>query len=198
MQRFLAAVATALTLSACADVAPTAVSAAHDGPVGAGRTSFLSSTQWNIFTTQTPAATWTASGVEVGTRFKATQKGCVTGFRFWRADGETGTHTIKLWLDSGALWTSKAVTLTGAGTGWQYAYATGFACLTPGAYYRVSVNTSTKHVETVGAFSGGSTITNGPLVATSGYYGQPAGSFPTIPSSVNFFVDVIFDTSITY
>jgi hypothetical protein len=37
---------------------------------------------------------------------------------------------------------------------------------------------------------------NGPLTATAGYTGQPTGSMPTAATTNNYFVDVIFDTSL--
>lgn len=195
MKRILATAAAALALAACADTAPLAVDSTSHGQ----SLTSLSSTQWTIFTTQTPGITWSAPSVEVGTRFKATAPGCVVGFRFWRAAGETATtHTFRLWLDSGAPWTSKSITVPSSATGWQYAYTSGFACLEVGDFYRVSVNTSAKHVESSGAFSNGKTITNGPLTAVAGVYAQPAGSFPQYTSTHNFFVDVILDTGIIY
>ena len=191
MKRILAAAIAALALAACSDTQPLAVTSAGDGQTLAS----LSSTQWSIFTTQTPGLTWTAANVEVGTRFKATEPGCVTGFRFWRASGETATtHTFRLWFDNGTLWTSKSITVPSGATGWQYAYTSGFACLTVGDFYRVSVNTSAAHVESSGAFSSGKTIVNGPLTAVAGVYSQPTGSFPQYTSTHSFFVDVIFDT----
>jgi hypothetical protein len=60
-----------------------------------------------------------------------------------------------------------------------------------GTYYRVSVNTNTKQVKTMGFFDGGPVI-NGPLVADKGYYGQPTGSMPTTATGSGFFVDVTF------
>lgn len=181
-----------VALAACADT-PTAVpdrAAPQDG------LRLFTSTTWTIFTTQTPASTVENSpgspGWEVATRFYTTQKGAVKGLRFWRAVGETGTNTLRLWMHSGTQLGSGSVS---SGSGWQYAYFSGPICLIPYTYYRVSVNTNTKQVKTFGAFDSG-VIANGPLVADGGYYGQPTGSMPTTFSGSNFFVDVIFDTGI--
>lgn len=177
-----------LALDACAD-APTAV---RDGAaVQGGPLLNTSSTVWNIFTTQTPDYTAdTSPGQEVGTRFYTTQEGCVTGLRFWRAPGETGTNTLRLWTYMGVQLGRGSVS---SGSGWQYVYFSGFACLDTESYYIVSVNTNTRQAWTPNAF-GGRKIINGPLVADGGYYGQPKGTMPANPSSSNFFVDVVFDT----
>lgn len=145
---------------------------------------------YNIFTTQTPEVTLEGTSPwEVGTRFYAIEKGCVIGLRFWRAAGETGTNTLKLWTSSGAQLGSGSVS---SGSGWVYVYFSGFACLNPYEYYVVSVNTNFRQVKTPLAFANG-VIANGPLVADAGFYGQPAGSKPGTQSTSNFFVDVLFD-----
>jgi hypothetical protein len=189
IRRHLYATAALLLLAACAD-APTTV---QDRVAPAGGALLSSSTEWTIFTTQTPAIT--LSGSEpwaVATRFYTTQSGAVKGLRFWRAAGETGTNTLRLWTNSG---TQLGYGSVSSGSEWKTVYFTGPICLTPYTYYRVSVNTNSKQVKTMYAFDNG-VIANGPLVADGGYYGQPATSMPGTFSGSNFFVDVIFDTSI--
>ena len=191
-RRFLTVFA-ALALAACADAGPTEPSARPEPPAGPLLSS--SSTQYTIFTTQMPESTLDASGGwEVATRFYTTAQGCVTGLGFWRADGETGINTIKLWTHSGTLLAEGHVY---GGSGWQYVYLSGFVCLDTYTYYRVSVNTNSWQVKTFGAFYNGP-IANGPLVADGGYYGQPIRVMPTNFSYSNFFVDVVFDTGFTY
>lgn len=190
IRRYLMSTAV-LALAACAD-APTAV---QDRAAPEGGPLLNSSTIWNIFTTETPEFTLNASpGWEVGTRFFTTKPGCVIGLRFWRAAGETGTNTLKLWTYSGVVLGSGSVS---SGSGWQYVYFGGFACLDTDQYYIVSVNTNTMQAKTPNAF-GGRQIVNGPLVADGGYYGQPMGDMPGNPSSSNFFVDVEFSTGFEF
>src|SRR4051794_31969655 len=46
----------------------------------------------------TPAATVTSSGgTELGVRFRADRDGYVTGIRFFKGSGNTGTHLGRLW-----------------------------------------------------------------------------------------------------
>ncbi len=58
--------------------------------------------------------------VELGVKFRADQDGFVTGIRFYKGSGNTGTHTGSLWSSSGTRLAT--VTFTGeTGTGWQQA-----------------------------------------------------------------------------
>jgi hypothetical protein len=153
-----------------------------------------------IYTFQTPASTLDASpGWEVGTRFKSTRAGCVVGLRFYRAAGETGSNTVKLWSESGSL--LRSATITGGSTGWNAVelryhqvgpYEDLSVCIPTNTYYRVSVNTNTKQVKTPGAFQE-DPIVSGALTADAGYYGQPTGSMPTTSSVSSFLVDVVFE-----
>jgi Domain of unknown function (DUF4082) len=184
MKRFLALAAAVLSLGACGDTGGKSLLEPDAEP------SFAPGDVWTMFPTQTPASTltFTDGPWEVATQFYVTKEVCVLYLRFWRAAGETGTNRIKLWTNTGSLIVARNV--TSSGTGWQDAYVSSIVCLQPYTYYRVSVNTNTAQVKTFGAFSGGP-ITNGPMVATSGYYGQTGGAMPTTQSSSNFFVDLV-------
>lgn len=187
MKRLLAAAASVLTLAACADV-PTPVEA---GPPSGGPAAVkYYHPQQTIFTTQTPAETLDATGGwEVGTRFTTTREGLLSGFRYWKALGETGTHTVKLWTTSGSLIWSLGFLYEGA-SGWQQTYSKYSMVLPPGTYI-ASVNTNTKQVKTFGFFNSGP-IVRTHLTADAGAYGQPTGSFPSTISGSAFFVDVNF------
>jgi uncharacterized protein DUF4082 len=144
-----------------------------------------------IFTTQTPATIGNASpGYEVATQFSAAVNGTVKSLRFYRAPGETGTTTVRLWTDSGTQ--LAAATWTSDGTsGWKAVPIGGGVALTAGTRYRVSFNTNTAQAKTNCGL--GSGITNGPLTAWQGFWGQPMGSMPTNSSCSNFFADVVFE-----
>lgn len=187
MKRLLLAATAALALAACAEAGPSFTEPAPP--------SFATGDAWSIFPDNPwPApgtTTFTGAGWEVGTQFYTTVAGCVHYLRFWRASGETGTNTIKLWTGSGTKIVARTVALTGNGTGWQYAHVSSIVCLQPNTYYRVSVNTNTAQVKTPGFFANGPVV-RGPLVGTSGYYGQPTGSMPSTQSVSGFWVDVVF------
>lgn len=75
----------------------------------------------SLFGDATPAtpADPDAQKVELGVKFKPAVNGVVTGVRFFKGDGNTGTHTGSLWTG-----TTRTATVTFAGetaTGWQTA-----------------------------------------------------------------------------
>jgi hypothetical protein len=144
-----------------------------------------------IFTTQTPATVGNAApGYEVATQFSAAVNGTVKALRFYRASGETGNNTVRLWTDTGTQ--LAAATFVDDGTsGWKSVPVGGGVALAAGTRYRVSFNTNTAQAKTNCGL--GSGIVNGPLTAWQGFWGQPMGSMPTNGSCSNFFADVVFE-----
>jgi hypothetical protein len=144
----------------------------------------------SIYTSQTPASTIEASGGwEVGTRFTPDCDGRVVGFRFWKAAGETGSHTARLWNSAG---TQVAFgTFSGeTASGWQRVNITAVN-VSGGQTYLVSVNTNAWQVKTFAYFN--SNPINRPWgVADAGAYGQPTGVQPGTISGSSFFVDVYY------
>ena len=123
----------------------------------------------------------------MGTQFSSSVNGTVKGIRFYRAPGETGDNILRLWTDSGTLLASARFVDNGSNaSGWQEV-AIGGVAITAGTRYRVSVNTNTMQSKTNCGL--GSGITNGPLTAWQGLWGQPVGSMPGNGSCSNFFVD---------
>ncbi|MDB4951795.1 MAG: Carbohydrate binding family 6 [Gemmatimonadetes bacterium] len=194
--RPFAALAILAVAVACQD---TGVGPRADDAPGPKATASLLPVRWNIFTTQTPTTTLSASpGWEVATRFKTSVAGCIVRVRFYRAAGETGTNTVKLWSNSGTLLFSE--TFSSPTQGWNYVelrehgfgpYSDLSICIPANTYFRVSVNTNTYQVKTPGGLA--SPIVNGPLTADLSYYGQPTGSMPTTSSTSTYFVDVYFE-----
>jgi Domain of unknown function (DUF4082) len=198
-QFLLAAIAT-LALAGCAEAPTAAVPAENPTSPPSGPSFFASGDRWGIFDGLTPASTLDASpGWEVGTRFYVTRPGCVVKLRFYRAAGETGSNTVKLWSNSGQLLGYQTFYATTAG--WHDVelrnhgigpYVDLSICIQTNTWYRVSVNTNSKQVKTFGYLDNGP-IVNGPVVADAGYYGQPTGSMPTTQTGSIFFVDVVFE-----
>lgn len=192
MKRALLAVTAALALAACGDTSSSVVEP--------GLPRFSSGQSWQIFTTQTPQEILTAtSGWEVATRFYTTVPGCITHVQFYRAPGETGTNSVKVWTNSGTLLYSSPI--SHSGSGWHtVSLNPGIVgpplneevCIPAWTYYRVSVNTNTKQAKTYGYLDSGP-IVNGPLVADFSYYGQPTGSMPTQGSGSIYFIGVTFE-----
>jgi len=185
MKRFILASTVALALAACADTTPVI-----DTRAPPGSPNYLLGAIQTIFTTQTPARTSIDAdgGREVGTRFTVYRDGVIAGFRFWKAVGESGTHTARLWTTSGTLLAS-ATFSNETSSGWQ---SVGGGTSIDAGTYVVTVNTNVKMVKTAMYFDSIGPISHDDIYANLSYHGQPAGSFPTIGASGIYFVDVNF------
>ena len=152
----------------------------------------------NSVTPSTPAAN-DNSAVELGVKFRTNQAGYITGLRFYKGSGNTGTHVGSLWSSTGTKLAS--VTFTGeTATGWQQA--------TLGAPVAVSANTTyvASYYAPVGRYAAANNFfasaatTNGPLTALrngtdggNGLYKYGATGFPNSTyQSSNYYVDVVF------
>src|SRR5437870_4641796 len=104
-------------------------------------------TIWSSATTPAVPAEADTNAVEVGVKLRADVAGQVTGIRFYKGSGNTGTHTAHLWTSAGTLLAS--ATFAGeTATGWQQV---SFA--TP-----VNVAANTTYVATYYAPSGHSAV----------------------------------------
>ncbi|HYW12072.1 MAG TPA: DUF4082 domain-containing protein [Longimicrobium sp.] len=196
IKRFMMGTAAALVLAACGDTESANPMASAEGGQGKGPALATApvGARWSLYDGQTPSETLDATpGWEVGTRLTTNKRGKVIGFRFYRASGETGTNTARLWTNSGQQLASAS--FSAGGTGWQTVYlpANSAVSLTVNTTYRVSVNTNTAQVKTGGGYAYNGNLSSGPLFSDGGYYGQPTGSMPTSSSASYFFVDVIFE-----
>src|SRR5205814_3520428 len=73
---------------------------------------------WSSATVPSQPAENDAHAVEVGVKFRSSVAGSVTGIRFYKGSGNTGTHVGHLWTRGGTLLAS--ATFTGeSATGWQ-------------------------------------------------------------------------------
>src|SRR6476659_7347435 len=144
------------------------------------------------------------AAVEVGTKFRSDSAGFVTGVRFYKGAGNTGTHIGNLWSSAGA--NLATVTFSGeSATGWQQA---NFA--TPVA---ISANTTyvVSYYAPVGRYAADANalatqgVDNAPLHAlangvdgANGVYRYGAGGgFPVNTyQSTNYWVDVVFNTTV--
>jgi methionine-rich copper-binding protein CopC len=141
------------------------------------------------------------NSVEVGVVFTPSVNGTITGIRFYKGTGNTGTHIGSLWTSSGTLLGS--VTFTGeSAAGWQQANFTTPISVTAGTSYVASyLAPSGGYAMTAGGLS--SAVTNGPLTAVA--YGTSGGNgvyqytssvaFPKNAFNANYWVDVVFTPS---
>jgi VCBS repeat-containing protein len=188
------------------------VSAAKDH---AGNT--MAADSWSFTTNSgvTNATIWPSTAVpgntsandtgtyELGVKFRSDTAGFITGVRFYKGAGNTGTHVGHLWTDTGTLLASATFTSETA-TGWQQV-----DFLNP-----VQIQANTTYVASYFAPNGGYAFDNhyfasagvdsGVLHALSnaaaggngvffaGSSGFPTGSF----NATNYWVDVVFSSTV--
>jgi hypothetical protein len=129
---------------------------------------------------------------ELGMKFTVDAASQLTGIRFYKSTGETGSHTGRLWTADGTLVTT--VTFSGeSASGWQQATFATPVALQTGTTYVVSVNANAFFVVTPAGLA--TSQGSGPLhsvVGANGVYGLSAGAFPTNSyNNGNYFVDVV-------
>jgi hypothetical protein len=165
-------------------------------------TALAGTTNNNLFANATPAsaAVSDAGAVEIGTKFSSDTAGKVTGIRFYKGTGNTGTHTGNLWSSTG----TKLASVTFANetaTGWQTANLATPVAITAGTSYVVSYFAPAGHYAADGNWFNAAT-NKVPLHAPAGAngvyrYGTASG-FPTNAyQSTNYWVDVSVQTSTT-
>jgi methionine-rich copper-binding protein CopC len=143
-----------------------------------------------------------SQAIEVGLKLKTDVDGYVTGVRFYKGTGNTGTHTGSLWTSSGTLLATGTFSNETA-SGWQQLTFNAPVPINANITYVVSYHTNTGHYAAdAGYFTAG--VDNYPLHALSdaaasgnGVYAYSGSS--TYPSqnfnATNYWVDVVFDTS---
>ena len=134
--------------------------------------------------------------VTLGVRFAPSSDGVVTGVKFYKAPGNTGTHTGTLWSPSGTLLAS-AVFTNESSTGWQTVTFANPVSVTAGTQYTASYRTTVGHYSlTSGQFTTG--YTRGPLTvpAKGGSYTYGSG-FPNTQTATGYLVDLIFQPTST-
>ena len=158
-----------------------------------------------IFGNLTPTTTTTndANAVELGVKFDSSVAGYITGVRFYKGSGNTGTHVGHLWTSTGTLLAT--ATFTGeTASGWQQVTFSTPVAITAGTIYVASYFAPLGHyADDYNYFTSGG-HTNGPLTALAnstpggnGVYKYGAsGAFPNVSyKSSNYWVDVMFTTT---
>ncbi|HEY7633110.1 MAG TPA: DUF4082 domain-containing protein [Thermoleophilaceae bacterium] len=150
------------------------------------------------FATPTTVDSGDTTPVELGVKFQSTVHGQVTGIRFYKASGNTGTHTGSLWSTDGTRLAQ--VTFTGeSASGWQSATFSQPVTINPGTTYIASYFDVNGHYSVTNNGLA-SEIDNGPLKAL-GNTASPNGVFTygatsTFPvgsfNASDYAVDVLF------
>jgi hypothetical protein len=132
-------------------------------------------------------------------KFTSDINGTVTGVRFFKGGGNTGTHIGNLWTSSGQLLAS--ATFTGeTASGWQQVSFSTPVRLSSGTVYVVSYFAPSGHYAYDSGYFGAA-YDNAPLHALAGpasggngvYRYSGASAFPTASNSANanYWVDVV-------
>jgi hypothetical protein len=144
---------------------------------------------------------WDEGGpVTLGMRFRADRAGVVRGVRFYKAIGESGTHTGRLWTADGRLLATTTFTAE-TPSGWQQASFATPVAITPGETFVVSYHSPGGRYagdHDVFAHQG---IDHPPLhapastaAAPNGLYIDGADAFPTSSfRDSSYYVDVLFE-----
>jgi hypothetical protein len=142
------------------------------------------------------------AAVEIGVKFRSDVAGRVTGVRFYKGTGNTGTHVGHLWSASGQLLAS--VTFTGeTASGWQQATFPTPVSISAGTTYIVSYYAPNGHYAGDAGYFAGGGVDNAPLHALADGQDGPngvyrygvGGGFPTDSwQSSNYWVDLTFTT----
>jgi hypothetical protein len=137
----------------------------------------------------------------LGVSFKSDFNGYITGIRFYKSAGNTGTHVGNLWGSGGKLLAT--VTFTGENaSGWQQASFPNPVAVTANTVYVASYHTTAGHYSVSGNYFATSGVDNAPLHAPLNGSGSPNGpyaygsasAFPTSTyNSGNYWVDVVFN-----
>jgi hypothetical protein len=164
-----------------------------------------------------PCSIWTANAtpgspsindsasVNLGLKFKSDVAGTVTGVRFYKGSGNTGTHAGALWTTGGTLLGSVTFTSETA-SGWQQMNFASPITITANTVYVISYRAPVGHYagDNSGLASAG--VDNPPLHALqngvsggNGLYAYSTSTSPVFPNSTymasNYWVDVLFTPS---
>jgi hypothetical protein len=151
------------------------------------------------FATPTTIDSGDSLPVEVGVKFRADFNGTLTGIRFYKAAGNTGTHIGSLWTAAGSPLTH--ATFTGeSASGWQTVLFASPVTITPNTTYVASYFAPKGHYSvSSGGFA--TAVDNPPLhaladgVSSNGVFAYTSASaFPTGSFNAgNYAVDVMFE-----
>ncbi|WP_239139253.1 DUF4082 domain-containing protein, partial [Sphaerisporangium krabiense] len=159
---------------------------------------------WNNATVPTNTS-WPDSGsVVLGVRFRSSVDGVISGIRFYKGSGNTGTHIGSLWSNTGQLLASATFTNETA-SGWQQVSFQNPVPITAGTTYVASYLAPTGNYAVDRPYFTTS-FTNSPLTAlasgtdgANGVYGYSStNAFPTQTyQTTNYWVDVVFSPGTT-
>ena len=154
----------------------------------------------NLFGQRVPAnpAVSDSNGVELGVRVVPKTNGFISGIRFYKGDGNTGTHTGSLWSSSGTRLATGTFTGETSG-GWQtLVFATPVAVNANTAYIASYYAPNGHYADDQYAFSytgfvaGPLTVPRSVATGRTGLYRYDGGFPDESYGDANYYVDVVF------
>ncbi len=160
----------------------------------------------SIFTTQIPTAGVEndGQGLELGVKFRSSVAGSVTGIRFYKVAGNSGTHTGELYNAAGTR-LAQAVFTGETASGWQTVSFPSPVTISPNTTYIAAYHSAGgNYTGTTNYFQ--TATTNGSLTGLADGTDGPNGVYtysatPTFPTAgyakSNYWVDLVFASSST-
>ena len=113
-----------------------------------------SSTQQLFDFSATPAilADPDPNSISLGVKFLATEGGAITGLKYYKGAGDTGTHVGSLWTSAGTLLASATFTNESA-SGWQYVTFDNPVSISAGTTYVASYHSNGHYTATSDYFT---------------------------------------------
>ena len=140
--------------------------------------------------------------VELGMKWQSSVDGYVSGIRFYKGTGNTGTHTGSLWSTDGTRLATGTFTAE-TDTGWQTLSFGHAVAVSANTTYIASYHTDIGHYAADVGYFATSGVLNEPLSAPQNTATEPNGVFRFGPSGfpdstfngTNYYVDVVFSTT---
>ena len=133
-------------------------------PVSWSFTTTATSTIWSNTATPANPSVNDPAAVNLGVKFESNTPGYVTGIRFYKGTGNTGTHVGYLWTGTGALLASATFTSEST-SGWQQVNFATPVAITAGTTYVASYLAPQGHYAADGGYFASSGVDNGVLHA---------------------------------
>jgi hypothetical protein len=186
---------TATVTSAVRDLAGNALASPYSWTFKTSTPGVCPCTIWDDNATPATPAVTDTDALELGVRFRSDQAGFITGVRFYKGLGNSGTHQARLWTSTGTL-LATALYESESSTGWQ---ETGFGVPIPIAAnttYVASYSAPVGHFAVDRPYFTAGLVDSPPLHALgvpNGVYSS-VGNFPSASyNGSNYWVDVVFD-----
>ena len=135
---------TGVTLKVVASQTVTATDTVTSSISGKATVTVASATIWSSSAKPTTADSGPDSAVTLGVKFSSTISGMITGIRFYKGSGNTGTHVGSLWSSTGTLLATATFTNETA-SGWQQVNFSSPVAITANTIYVASYHTNVGH-----------------------------------------------------